>query len=85
MLREFHGLGITEHDAILFAMGIKEKEHEIYFMEMIRDARWLPWFEKVFSWGIKTSLNDVDLNKNPTVENAEDYCRRYRMEGSSQE
>lgn len=82
MLREFHGLGITAHDDILFAMGIKEKEHEVYFMEMIRDARWLPLFEKVFSWGIETSLNDVNLHKNPTVENAEDYCRRYRKGGT---
>ncbi|MDB4473496.1 hypothetical protein N9023_00690 [Opitutaceae bacterium] len=78
MIRHFHGLGITEFDDVLYEMGIKEKEHEVYFMEMIRDARWLPLFERVFSWGVNSSLNDVDLEQNPTVENAEDYCRNYR-------
>ncbi|MBT5903224.1 MAG: hypothetical protein HOH58_14055 [Opitutaceae bacterium] len=78
MIRHFHALGITEFDDVLYEMGIKEKEHEVYFMEMIRDARWLPLFERIFSWGATTSLNDVDLARNPTVENAEDYCRNYR-------
>ena len=80
MIRHFHGLGITEFDDVLYEMGIKEKEHEVYFMEMIRDARWLPWFERIFAWGAHASLNDVDLAQNPTVENAEDYCRNYRAE-----
>lgn len=80
MIRHFHGLGITEFDDVLYEMGIKEKEHEVYFMKMIRDAVWLPWFERVFGWGADTSLNDVDLAGNPTVENAEDYCRNYRAD-----
>lgn len=36
---------------ILYEMGIKEKEHEIYFLEMIKDEKWLLLFEKMFSWG----------------------------------
>ncbi|MEJ6635272.1 MAG: hypothetical protein QNL77_06115 [Akkermansiaceae bacterium] len=49
MIRRFHELGITDHDEILYEMGIKEKEHEVYFLEMVKDAKWLPLFEKIFS------------------------------------
>jgi hypothetical protein len=78
MIRYFHSLGIPDHDDILYEMGIREKEHEVYFLETIRDARWLPVFERVFGWGAATSLNDVDLSKGLAVEDAETYCRAYR-------
>ncbi len=80
MLRYFHSLGITEHDEILYEMGIKEKEHEVHFLESIRTAKWLPIFEKVFSWGANASLNDVDLEKKYPVEESERYCKHFRAE-----
>lgn len=80
MMQYFHSLGITEHDGILYEMGIKEKEHEVYFLETIREASWLPVFEKVFSWGIKTSLNDVNLDKKYPVEESDLYCKNFKKE-----
>ncbi len=82
MLRYFHSLGITEYDEILYQMGIKEKEHEVYFLEVIRDAKWLPMFEKVFAWGTNASFNDVSLEKRYPVEEADRYCKNYRAEAS---
>jgi rubrerythrin len=61
MMKYFHSIGITQHDEILHEMGIKEKEHEVFFLEMIKDESWMPIFEKVFKWGERNSLNDVDL------------------------
>ncbi len=55
-------------------MGIKEKEHEAYFLKVIEDATWLPLFEKVFSWGKAASRNDVDLESQFPVEEAVHYC-----------
>lgn len=78
MIQYFHALGITEHDAALYAMGIKEKEHEVHFQEVIKGAKWLPLFERVFNWGVDHSLNDVDLNDPFTVEDGHLYCRDYR-------
>jgi len=31
MMQYFHSLGIVEHNHVLYEMGIKEKEHEVYF------------------------------------------------------
>jgi len=67
MMHYFHSLGIREHDAILYEMGMKEKDHEIYFLNQIRTSRLLPFFEKVFSWGSKSSLNDVDIENRYSV------------------
>ena len=78
MIHYFHSLGITEHDKVLYEMGIKEKEHEVYFLEVIKDAKWLPLFERVFSWGSKSSLNDVDLREKYPVEAAEKYCQDFK-------
>ncbi|MGJ8651074.1 MAG: hypothetical protein ACSHX4_12000 [Opitutaceae bacterium] len=78
MLRYFNELGIHEHDTALYEMGLKEKEHEVYFQEVIRDARWLPWFEKVFGWGAETTLNDVDASNPLPVEDAGQYCKGYK-------
>ena len=76
MLQHFHSLGITHHDELLYEMGMKEKEHEVYFLDVIEDARWLPWFEKIFRWGANTSANDVELDEKYSLENAENYCQR---------
>src|SRR6266700_2285955 len=73
MMHYFHSLGIREHDAILYEMGMKEKEHEIYFLDQIKGSRLLPFFERVFSWGRKSSLNDVDLEHKYSVEDSHRY------------
>jgi hypothetical protein len=78
MTKFFHALGIREHDEILYEMGIKEKEHEVYFLEQIKDSQWLPWFEKVFSWGKHSTANDVDLADKLPVENSSEYCKTYK-------
>ncbi len=83
MMRHFHTLGISEHDQVLYEMGIKEKEHEVHFLEVIKDASWLPLFERVFSWGAKSSLNDVDLDKKYPVAGGDRYCRNYKSSDQS--
>ena len=75
MMRHFHSLGITEHDAILYEMGMKEKEHEVYFLEQIKTSRLLPLFQRLFSWGAGSGANDVDLERKQPVEKSENYCK----------
>ena len=77
MMRHFHELGIREHDAILYEMGMKEKEHEVYFLGQIKSSRVLPMFERMFSWGRNRSLNDVDLDAAYGVEESHRYCARH--------
>jgi hypothetical protein len=72
----FNDLGIKEHDVMLYDMGMKEKEHEIYFLEQIKTNRLLPFFEKVFAWGKKDSFNNVDLEKKYPVESSDVYCKK---------
>jgi len=55
----FNKLNITKHDADLEEMGMKEKEHEVFFLSKIKTHKWLPFFEKVFSWGNNKSLNSI--------------------------
>jgi hypothetical protein len=57
-------------------MGMKEKEHEIYFLEKIKNNKLLPFFEKVFSWGKSKGFNDVDLEKKYSVEQSKIYCKK---------
>lgn len=59
----FHTEGITRHDDILEEMGVKEKEHEVFFLGKIRSHAWLPLFEKVFGWGASRSYNPIDLDE----------------------
>lgn len=40
----FNNIGIKQHDTVLYDMGIKEKEHEIYFLEQIKTNKFLPHF-----------------------------------------
>jgi hypothetical protein len=77
MMRHFHSLGIREHDAMLYEMGMKEKEHEVYFLAQIKASRLLPLFEWLFSWGIGASANDVNLQKPQPVEDSGKYCEGY--------
>jgi hypothetical protein len=76
MMHYFHELGNVEHNQILYEMGIKEKEHEIYFLEKIRSKKLLGLFERIFLWGARKSLNDVDLGKKYPVDEAIRYCRK---------
>jgi hypothetical protein len=78
MMQWFHERGITEHDAVLYEMGLKEKEHEVYFLEQIKSSRLLPFFERVFAWGAQASLNDVDLERALPVEASHRYCQGYK-------
>ncbi len=75
IMHYFHELGIKEHDQVLYDMGIKEKEHEVYFLEQVKDSRLLPIFEKLFGWGDNKSLNDVDYTNIETVKESIKYCK----------
>lgn len=75
MMRYFNDLGITAHDDDLYEMGIKEKEHEVYFQKSLENNRLLPWFESIFGWGSGNSYNDVDLADKAPVEESKGYCR----------
>ena len=76
MMHYFHSLGIKDHDKILYEMGIKEKEHEIYFLSQIKNNKLLPFFEKLFNWGKNKSYNDVDLEKKYSLEESARYCKK---------
>jgi hypothetical protein len=75
MMQYFHELGITKYDQVLYEMGIKEKEHEVYFLGKIKNNKLRPFFQKYFSWGVNTSFNDVDLDKKYPVEQSDVYCK----------
>ena len=75
MMRYFNEIGITQHDDALYEMGMKEKEHEVYFQKGLENNRLLPLFEKIFGWGKKASFNDVDLATKSPVEESKGYCK----------
>ena len=76
MKHYFNELGITEHDKILYELGIKEKEHEVYFLEQIKNHKLLPFFEKLFKCGTHKSANNVNLNDKQPVESSDGYCKK---------
>ncbi len=55
----FEQKGITKHHDCLVEMGMKEKEHELFFLDKINHHKWLPIFEKLFSWGANRSFNKI--------------------------
>lgn len=75
MMRYFHELDIDAHDEVLYDMGTKEKEHEVFFLKGIDDKRLLPIFQRVFGWGTNASYNDVDLEDPHEVQLSSRYCR----------
>jgi hypothetical protein len=75
MMHYFHELGIKDHDAVLYEMGMKEKDHEIYFLAGIKNSKLLPFFERLFGWGKRKSFNDIDLDKKYSIESSKDYCK----------
>jgi rubrerythrin len=74
MMKYFYDENILEHNTILFEMGIKEKEHEEYFLSKINNKKLLPFFEKLFGWGKYKSLNNVDLENKFPIDEAKKYC-----------
>jgi len=77
MKRLFNALNITAHDKVLYEMSLKEKEHEVYFYEQIKDNRMLPFFEKIFAWGTNKRKNDIDLDAGFVFENTNAYCEGF--------
>jgi hypothetical protein len=75
MMRYFNEIGITDHDEVLYEMGMKEKEHEMYFQKSLENNRLLPLFESIFGWGRKSSSNDVDLENKSSVDESKRYCK----------
>ncbi len=63
MKQYFNKPGIHDWDLILYEMGMKEKEHEIYFLNKIKQSKVLPYFERLFNWGFNKSANNIDLDK----------------------
>ena len=76
MMHYFDDLGISDHHTVLYELGIKEKEHELYFLDRLQTHPLLPVFEKFFSWGKGTSFNDVDVEAEYDVAAARAYCRK---------
>ncbi len=76
MKRLFNASNITAHDEVLYEMSLKEKEHEVYFYKKIENDKWLPFFEKIFSWGNK-SKNDIDLEEGFRIEHTNKYCEHF--------
>ncbi len=72
----FNSLGIHDWDVLLYEMGMKEKEHEVYFLEKVRQSKVLPYFEKLFHWGRTSSANNIDLDKKYPVEDSDHYCKK---------
>ena len=77
MKRLFNALNITEHDVVLYEMSLKEKEHEVYFYESIKNSKLLPFFERFFKWGANQKKNDINLDKGFYLEDTNMYCEGY--------
>jgi hypothetical protein len=76
MKQYFNSLGIHEWDMVLYEMGMKEKEHEIFFLSKIKQHNLLPLFESLFSWGSNKTANNVDLDKKYPVDQSDIYCKK---------
>jgi hypothetical protein len=76
MQQYFHELGITDHDQVLYEMGMTEKEHEQFFLDGMTHKRLLPIFQRVFGWGSGASYNDVDLAAPHDPALSSQYCQR---------
>jgi hypothetical protein len=62
MMHFFEEVNITEHHEVLYEMGLKEREHEGFFLDGITNHKMLSRFEKLFAWGRGHSYNDVELS-----------------------
>lgn len=70
---------------MLYEMGMKEKEHEVYFLEQIKASRLLPLFQRLFSWGAGSSANDVDLQNRQPVEESDKYCKAHKAQEAQED
>jgi len=68
----------TKSEKFILIDSSQTLSSEVHFLEAIKDALWLPLFEKVFAWGAHTSLNDVDLEHPQPVQHADEYCKHYK-------
>lgn len=75
MMHYFDELEISTHHECLYEMGIKEKEHEVYFLEKLKAHPLLPYFERFFAWGPDQTFNDVDVEAKFSLERSRQYCR----------
>jgi len=55
----FNELSITKYDDCLKEMAIKEKDHEDFFLDLIKEHWALPLFAAVFSWGPTKRFNTL--------------------------
>ena len=62
---------------MLYEMGMKEKEHELYFLEQVKTSWLLPLFQRLFSWGPGSTANDVDLARPLPLDESGRYCENY--------
>lgn len=76
MMHYIDEVDIRDHHATLYEMGIKEKEHKMFFLEKLKSHRLLPFFEHVFAWGQDRTFNDVDLEAKSSVDAYTEYCRQ---------
>jgi len=74
MMKCFHSLGVHNHDRIIYALSMNEREHERYFLNNIRNHKLLPLFEKIFSWGRKKSSDHLNLEKKYGITESAKYC-----------
>ena len=76
MMHYFDDLAIFQHHRRLYDMGMKEKEHEVYFLQRLKSHRLLPWFERMFGWGKNGSLNDVTADAGYSAQESKRLCRK---------
>ncbi len=75
MIKYFRSIGITAHDQVLYDMGVKEKEHEVFFLKTIENDGALRVFEKIFGWGKVKTKNNLDLSDLKPVDQSDVYCK----------
>jgi hypothetical protein len=74
MKQFFNSLSMHQYDQILYEMGMKEKDHEVYFPDKIKQISCC-LFLKSFFHGVATIVLTIDLDKKYPVENSDHYCK----------
>jgi rubrerythrin len=59
MKEYFNQLDIQEHNNLLLNLSQKEKDHENYLLERIKNHKFLPIFEKIFNWGSISAVSEL--------------------------
>lgn len=76
MMQYFDELGITKQHQELYDMGIKEKEHKIYFLNKIKTKRKLGLLEQIMAWSNNKKQNDANLDKKYPMAHGLLYCKK---------